>query len=77
MANDELNYKDVSHMYAAAMEEYPAMQLCQRAYKTRFARIKARRVTKEQFVIWGEQARVYRDRVMAGEKGPRLPGKPG
>jgi len=33
----------------------------------RFAQIKAKRMTKEQFVRWGEQARVYRDRVMAGE----------
>jgi len=43
------------------------MQLYQRAYKTRFARIKAKRMTKEAFVVWGEQARGYRDRVLAGE----------
>ena len=43
------------------------MQLYQRVYKTRFARIKAKRLTKEAFVIWGEEARAYRDRVMRGE----------
>ena len=53
-------------MFRARLEEYPAMQLYQRAYKTRFARIKAKRMTKEQFVVWGEQARGYRDKVMAG-----------
>ena len=54
-------------MFRARLEEYPAMQLYQRAYKTRFARIKAKRMTKEQFMVWGEQARAYRDKVMAGE----------
>ena len=54
-------------MFRARLEEYPAMQMYQRAYKTRFARIKAKRMTKEAFVVWGEQARVYRDKVMAGE----------
>ena len=54
-------------MFRARLEEYPAMQLYQRAYKTRFARIKAKRMTKEQFVVWGEQARAYRDKVMAGD----------
>ena len=56
-------------MFRARLEEYPAMQLYQRAYKTRFARIKAKRMTKEAFVVWGEQARVYRDKVMTGEMG--------
>ena len=54
-------------MFRARLEENPAMQLYQRAYKTRFARIKAKRMTKEAFVVWGEQARGYRDRVLAGE----------
>ena len=54
-------------MFRARLEEYPAMQMYQRAYKTRFARIKAKRMTKEQFVAWGEQARGYRDKVMNGE----------
>jgi len=54
-------------MFRARLEEYPAMQLYQRAYKTRFARIKAGKMTKEQFAQWGEQARLYRDRVMKGE----------
>ena len=54
-------------MFRARLEEYHAMQLYQRAYKTRFARIKAKRMTKEQFVVWGEQARAYRDKVMNGE----------
>jgi len=56
-------------MFRARLEEYPAMQMYQRAYKTRFARIKAKRMTKEQFVVWGERARVYRDKVMSGEMG--------
>jgi len=54
-------------MFRARLEESPAMQLYQRAYKTRFARIKAKRMTREAFAVWGEQARVYRDKVMAGE----------
>ena len=54
-------------MFRARLEEYPAMQMYQRAYKTRFARIKAKRMTKEQFVVWGEQAREHRDKVMDGE----------
>ena len=54
-------------VFKARLEEYPSMQLYQRAYKTRFARIKAKRMTREAFAVWGEQARVYRDKVMAGE----------
>jgi hypothetical protein len=54
-------------MFRARLEESPAMQLYQRAYKTRFARIKAKRMSKEAFVVWGEQAREYRDKVMNGE----------
>ena len=68
---DEKTCKEIGavSMFRARLEEYPAMQLYQRAYKTRFARIKAKRMTKEQFVVWGEQARLYRDKVMAGEMG--------
>jgi len=54
-------------VFRARLEEYPAMQLYQRAYKTRFARIKSKRLTKEAFTVWGEEARVYRDKVMSGE----------
>jgi len=54
-------------MWCLSAREYPAMQMYQRAYKTRFARIKAKRMTKEQFVVWGEQARIYRDKVLTGE----------
>ena len=54
-------------MFRARVEEHPAMQLYQRAYKARFARIKAKRMTKAEFVARGEQARVYRDKVMEGE----------
>jgi len=54
-------------MFRARLEEYPAMQMYQRAYKTRFARIKAKRMTKEQFVVWGEEAKGYRDKVMNGK----------
>ena len=43
--------------------------LYQLAYKTRFARIKVKRITKKQFVVRREQARAYRDKVMAGEIG--------
>jgi len=56
-------------MFRARLEEYPAMQMYQRAYKTRFARIKAKRMTKEEFTVWGEQARAYRDKVMIGKMG--------
>lgn len=54
-------------MFRAKVEESPAMKLYQRAYKTRFARIKAGKISKEQFAVWGEEARAYRDRVMSGE----------
>jgi len=37
-------------MFRARLEEYPAMQLYQRAYKTRFARIKAKRIDHWKFM---------------------------
>jgi len=37
-----------------------------RAYKTHFARIKYKRMTKEQFKEWAEEARERRDMVTRG-----------
>ena len=38
-----------------------------RAYKTRFARIKYKKWTKEEFQAWAEVARAERDKCIAGE----------
>ena len=56
-----------SKVYMAKVEENPAFKLYNRAYKTQFARIKYRRLTKPQFQVWAEQARELRDKVVAGE----------
>ena len=38
-----------------------------KAYKTRFARIKYKKITKEEFQAWAEVARAERDKCIAGE----------
>lgn len=45
----------------------PVHKAYSRAYKTHFARIKYRKITKEEFTIWSERARDMRDKTLAGE----------
>ena len=53
-------------VYQAKIEENPEYKIYNRAYKSHFARIKYKRMTKEQFKVWAEQAREFRDLVTNG-----------
>jgi len=53
-------------VYQAKVAENPEYAAYSRAYKTHFARIKAKKLTKEYFQIWAEEARKLRDEVTAG-----------
>ena len=44
----------------------PVHKAYSRAYKTRFARIKYRRITQVEFYAWSAEARVMRDKCLAG-----------
>ena len=50
-----------------ADDDKGVMKEYNKAYKTRFARIKYKKWTKEEFQAWAEVARVERDKCMAGE----------
>lgn len=54
-------------VYQAKVENSPAIQAYNRAYKTHFARIKYKKMTKEDFQAWAELARKFRDEVTAGK----------
>jgi len=54
-------------VYQAKLDEKPEYKIYNRAYKSHFARIKYKRMTKEEFKIWAEQAREMRDKVTRGE----------
>ena len=54
-------------VYQAKLEENPEYKIYNRAYKSHFARIKFKRMTKEAFKSWAEQAREMRDMVTRGE----------
>ena len=54
-------------VYQAKMEEQPEYRVYNRAYKSHFARIKYKRMTKEAFKAWAEQAREMRDMVTREE----------
>jgi len=56
-------------VYQAKLEENPEYKIYNRAYKTHFARIKHKRMTKENFKAWAEQARDMRDLVTRNEIG--------
>ena len=45
----------------------PVISLYNRVYKKRFARIRSGRLSRDDFYAWSEQARVMRDRCLAGE----------
>lgn len=53
-------------VYQAKVAENPEYAAYSRAYKTHFARIKSKRLTKEYFQEWAEEARGLRDKVSAG-----------
>ncbi|HBL83298.1 MAG: hypothetical protein A2Y17_10220 [Clostridiales bacterium GWF2_38_85] len=54
-------------VYQAKVENSPAIQAYNRAYKTHFARIKYKKMTKEDFQAWAEEARKFRDETTAGK----------
>ena len=45
----------------------PVHKAYSKAYKTRFARIKYRKISKEEFAAWSELAREMRDKTLAGD----------
>ena len=47
----------------------PAILLYNRFYKTRFAWIRAKKISREAFQAWAAEARRLRDKVVAGEMG--------
>jgi hypothetical protein len=53
--------------YQRKMEEQPAIAAYNKAYKKRFARIRYKKLTKEEFDIWAKLARKYRDECLAGK----------
>lgn len=54
-------------LYQSKIHENPIIKAYSRAYKAQFARIKYRKITKEQFYAWSEQAREMRDKCLNGE----------
>ena len=56
-------------VYQAKINENPEFKAYNRAYKTHFARIKHKRMTKEEFKAWAELAREFRDQVTNGDMG--------
>ena len=54
--------------YREKQRQDPVVSAYNRAYKTHYARIKYKTMTREEFLAWGEQARVFRDQVLAGER---------
>lgn len=54
-------------VYQSKVNDNPAIKAYNKAYKTHFARIKYKRMTKDEFQIWAEYARKYRDEVMDGK----------
>jgi len=53
--------------YREKMREDPVQRVYSRAYKTRFARIKYKTMTREDFQEWSVEARKRRDKVLRGE----------
>lgn len=54
--------------YREKAKNDPVMAAYNRAYKTHYARIKYKKMTREEFQAWGEQAREFRDDVILGRK---------
>jgi len=53
--------------YRDRLREDPVQRVYSRAYKTRFARIKYKTMTREEFQAWSTEAREKRDAVLRGE----------
>jgi hypothetical protein len=49
------------------VESEPAIAAYQKAYKKKFAHIRYKKITKEDFSVWSEIAREKRDKCVAGE----------
>ena len=54
-------------VYQTKVNDNPAIKAYNKAYKTHFARVKYKRMTKEEFMAWAEIARDFRDKVLAGK----------
>lgn len=63
--------KEIGSMavYRKKVDNQPEYQEYNRAYKTHFARIKSKKMTKEHFQEWAEEARKKRDEVTNGQLG--------
>jgi len=54
--------------YRERQKQDPVVSAYNRAYKTHYARIKYKTMTREEFQAWGEEARAFKDDVLAGER---------
>ena len=70
VADSEKTCRDIGSLraYREKQRQDPVVSAYNRAYKTHYARIKYKTMTREEFAAWGERARVFRDEVLAGEK---------
>jgi len=55
-------------LYREKQRQDPVVSVYNRAYKTHYARIKYKTMTREEFQAWGEEARAFRDEVLAGQR---------
>jgi hypothetical protein len=53
--------------YQRRVETEPAIAAYHRAYKRKFAHIRYKKITKDEFSAWSETARAKRDKCLAGE----------
>jgi len=69
VTNGEKTCRDIgaTKNYRDKMREDPVHRVYSRAYKTHFARIKYKLMTREEFQAWSVEAREKRDKVLAGE----------
>ena len=55
-----------SRLYNSTHSQHPAMKAYMKVYKTRNSRMRAKRMTKEEFTLWSAEARKERDNCVAG-----------
>ena len=69
VADSEKTCRDIgaTKNYRDRLREDPVQRVYSRAYKTRFARIKYKTMTREEFQAWSVEAREKRDAVLRGE----------
>jgi len=69
VADSNKNCRDIgaTKNYRDRLREDPVQRVYSRAYKTRFARIKYKTMTREDFQAWSVEAREKRDKVLRGE----------